>query len=189
MTANLEKEITKENSPSESTVMELASRAAQGDDSATMKLFETHRDPLRRVVASRMKSGLTARFDTSDVIQETFVSATQKLPQYIATQRVPFFFWLKNIAWERLIDFNRRHVGSARRSIYRESRMYPGGETQSAFQFTAPDDSPSEQLIQAERQSFLLECLHRLGEHEFQILKMRYEDCLSVKVIAEKLNL
>jgi RNA polymerase sigma-70 factor (ECF subfamily) len=108
----------------------LLARIAEGQRSAVNILLERHRDRLAAMVRLRMDRRLTARFDPSDVVQDAMIEACRKLTKFAQNQPIPFYPWLRSIAWERLIQLYRRHVQAARRSVGREE---PNNEL--------PDDS------------------------------------------------
>ena len=47
------------------------------------EFLSTHRDRLRRMVAIRLDHRLRGRIDPSDVIQEAFLEATERRPEYV----------------------------------------------------------------------------------------------------------
>jgi RNA polymerase sigma-70 factor (ECF subfamily) len=100
---------------------ELVNRAAQGDLEAANTLFASYKARLRRMVALRLDNRLTARIDPSDVVQDAMGEAYRRLAEYQREQPVPFYPWLRAIAWNKLIDAYRRHVLADRRSIGREA--------------------------------------------------------------------
>ena len=85
---------------------DLIRRAWEGDEAATEELFARYRDRLRQMVTVRMDPRLAARLDASDVVQETLVEASRRLPEYLQDQPLPFYPWLRQIAWERLVDLH-----------------------------------------------------------------------------------
>src|SRR4051794_10800729 len=89
----------------------LLDRAAAGDVAARQRLLERHRPRLRRMVALRLDQRLRARVDPSDVVQEALFDADQELSDYLKRRPIPFYPWLRQLAWDRLIDLNRRHIG------------------------------------------------------------------------------
>ena len=56
----------------------LLCEAARGDQAALRSLLERHRERLRRMVALRLDSRLSARLDASDVVQEALIEAAAK---------------------------------------------------------------------------------------------------------------
>jgi RNA polymerase sigma-70 factor (ECF subfamily) len=101
----------------------LLARAADGDVEAVSDLFKRHRDRLKRMITIRLDPRLNPRVDPSDVIQESLAEASRKLPQYLEIRPLPFYPWLREIAWNNLINIYRFHVGGQKRSVGREIRL------------------------------------------------------------------
>ena len=64
----------------------LITLAQRGDTSARHQLLLRHRERLRRMVVSMLNPRLSARIDPSDVLQDAFAKAAQKLPDYLKDQ-------------------------------------------------------------------------------------------------------
>ena len=79
-----------------------------------------HQDRLRRMISVRMDSRLGARVDLSDVVQEVFAKAWQEFSDYLKDQPLPFYPWLRRLAWERLVKLHQRHIHARMRSTMRE---------------------------------------------------------------------
>jgi RNA polymerase sigma-70 factor (ECF subfamily) len=75
--------------PSESS--DLLRRAGEGDAQVLGQLLETHRKRLRRMVRLRLDPRLQGRIDASDVIQETYLEAAERLAEYLRDPNMPFF--------------------------------------------------------------------------------------------------
>src|SRR6516162_1671390 len=88
---------------------ELIRRSAGGDELARQDLLARHRDRLRRMIGVRLDRRLLARLDPSDVVQEVLVEAHQKLDDYLRDQPLPFYPWLRQIAWQRLLKLHQHH--------------------------------------------------------------------------------
>src|SRR6266436_992052 len=99
---------------------ELLNHAERGDDAAREELLMHHRNRLKRMIAIRLDRRMAARVDPSDVVQETLTQAAQRLSSYLRDRPVPFYPWLRQLAWERLIELNRRHIYAQKRSVTRE---------------------------------------------------------------------
>ena len=92
------------------TVTRSTLASAIGSDSAAQELFDAYRPQLRRMIAVRMDSRLSTRLDPSDVVQEILTDAFQQLPAYVLGRPLPFYPWLRRLAWQRLIRLNLRMV-------------------------------------------------------------------------------
>jgi RNA polymerase sigma-70 factor (ECF subfamily) len=77
----------------------LLQRAHRGNAQARDQVLEAHRDYLRRLIGLRLDARLRARIDASDVVQETFLEAVRRLPDYLARQPMPFHLWLRQTAY------------------------------------------------------------------------------------------
>lgn len=172
---------------SDSSVRTLLTRIAQGDKSAVAELLEPNRRRLRRMVSARLSTSLAGRIDPSDVVQEAMTEASRRLSQGGGGDFVPFYPWLRQIAFERLVDLHRRHVRAARRTVCREAEALPLSETsqaQLARQFLARDTSPSERLLRRELQQRVRNALERLTESDREVVVWRHLEQLSIVEIA-----
>ncbi len=66
-----------------SETTQLLRRASRGDSEGWGALLERHRQRLRRMVALRLDHRLQGRVDASDVIQEAYLEAWNRLPVYV----------------------------------------------------------------------------------------------------------
>ncbi len=132
----------------------LIERARGGDSAARQQLLVRHRDLLRRMVAVRMDRRLAARVDPSDVVQEVLADAAQELSDYLRRRPLPFYPWLRQLAWDRLVELHRRHVRAHKRSVTREETGVLDLPDESAVQLAArlldTGSSPSERLLREE---------------------------------------
>ncbi len=172
---------------------ELLRRAAQGDGDAMNGLLNHCRPRLWRMVAVRMDPRLAARVDPSDVVQETLMEAARKLPDYIAQRRLPFYPWLRELAWEHLVRLHRRHIGAQRRSVTREEpvdlRLSDESAVELARQLAASGSRPSGRMIRREVQERVRTALERLSPNDREILILRHLEQLEIAEIAEILKI
>lgn len=166
---------------------ELLRRAHAGDTSAEGRLLRRHRDRLRRMVAVRIDPRLAARVDPSDVVQEALVEATRKLPNYLRDRPLPFYPWLRQIAWERLVHLHAQHVGTQKRSVTREDRgdFVPD---QSAMQLVDRlvdgGTSPSGRMAREEIRARVRQAIRRLPPHYREVVILRHLEQLAFQEIA-----
>jgi RNA polymerase sigma-70 factor (ECF subfamily) len=172
---------------------QLVELASQGDDQARQQLLMRHRARLRRMVAVRLDRRLAARVDPSDVVQETLTEAARNLSDYLRERPLPFYPWLRRLAWERLVKLHRRHVKTRMRSVTRESRSLLPLPDESALELAGrvagSSLSPSNHIARAEEQARVRAALEELSEREREVLVMRYLEQLSTKDIAAALGI
>jgi RNA polymerase sigma-70 factor (ECF subfamily) len=145
------------------------------------------------MVTARMDRRLAARIDPSDVVQEAMLEASRKLPEYLRTQPVPYYVWLRRIAWERLVHLHERHVAAQRRAVGREavSRMELSDDSvvELAHLFVASESSPSAQLLRKELRQRVRNALESLSDQDRETLVLRYLEQLKVKEVASVLGI
>jgi RNA polymerase sigma-70 factor (ECF subfamily) len=177
---------------SESNTTDLLRRASQGDSVATQQLFTCHRDQLKRMVAVRMDPRVAARFDPSDVVQEALLVAARRLPQYFQERPLPFYPWLRQLAWDRLVELHRRHLSRQRRSVGREVHdllpLTDGSLAQLIDRLADNGTNPSSQLMRKELQHSVHEALKTLPEKYREVLVLRHLEQLSVVDTADVLG-
>jgi RNA polymerase sigma-70 factor, ECF subfamily len=172
---------------------ELLRRAGQGDDTARGQLLQRHRGRLRRMVAFRMNPRLRARVDPSDVVQESLAEADRRLDDYLAHKPLPFYPWLRQLAWDRLVEQHRRHLWAGRRSVLREEEepfRLPGSSALAlADQLLDSGTGPSEALRRAELRLRVREALETLSGAEREVLVLRYLEQLSAREVGAVLGI
>jgi RNA polymerase sigma-70 factor (ECF subfamily) len=170
----------------------LIERASWGDEDARRELFQRYRERLKRMVAVRLDSRLQARFDPSDVVQDVLREANQNLKQFVQERQVPFVVWIREIAWKRLADLRRKHLGAARRSVLREASFEFDLPPESSFaladRLLARGPSPSAQAMLNERRARVHAAMESLPPLDREVLVLRYLEQLSPVEIAEVLG-
>jgi RNA polymerase sigma-70 factor (ECF subfamily) len=171
----------------------LLERAGRGDGAARAELLTRYRERLRQMVAIRMDRRLAARLDPSDVVQDTLAEATRHLAAYLRDRPLPFYPWLRRLAWERLVDLRRRHVLARKRSLAREEPDIGTTADDSlqalADRLAATGPSPSGEAVRQELRQRVRQALDRLDDHDREVLLLRYFEQLSTHETAAVLGL
>jgi RNA polymerase sigma-70 factor (ECF subfamily) len=172
---------------------QLVDRARTGDQEARQELLVRHRKRLREMVALRMDRRLIARVDPSDVVQEALTEAVQQFSDYLRNRPLPFYPWLRQLAWERLIQLHRRHLYAQKRSVCREDREYLAVPDESAVHLAqrllAPGSSPSERLLREELRDRVQTALAQLSPRDREILVLRHLEELTTNETAAVLGI
>jgi RNA polymerase sigma-70 factor (ECF subfamily) len=171
---------------------ELLLLAQRGEQLAVQRLLERHRPRLRRMIDVRLDKRLSARVDPSDLLQDSLLEASRKLNDYLATRPLPFYPWLRAIAWQRLQDQYRRHVQAKRRSVKYEEPTVPLPDKSAmllASEFIDPGTSPSQRLLREESQRRIRESLDQLDPTDREILVLRHLEQMPVAEIASVLSI
>lgn len=172
---------------------ELLQQAAKGDGDAVQQLLGRHRERLRRMVSVRMDPRLCARFDPSDIIQETMARAYCDLPDYLERRPCGFYPWLRQIAWQRLVELHRRHVLAQRRSVKREARwdmpLSDGSATLLAEQLAASATSVGARMVREEMLVRVRRALDQLPHRDSEAIILRHLEQLSLREVGDVLGI
>ncbi len=169
-------------------------RAAAGDQQAAALLFQQFHERLLRMVRLRLDPRLRGRVDEEDVLQETYLDAARRLPDYARDRSMTFFLWLRFLAAQKLVDAARRHLGVKKRSAEMEVSLYqrpmPDASTfELAVQLLGRHTSPSNAAIRAERQRRIQEALGEISALDREVLVLRHFEQLSNRETAEALGI
>jgi RNA polymerase sigma-70 factor (ECF subfamily) len=169
--------------------------AAKGDRAVWEALLALHHDRLRRMVGLRLDRRLQGRVDPSDVIQDAYLEAFRRLPEYLREPApMPLFLWLRWLTAQALQALHRRHLGAQARDAGREISISGGRIPQAssaalAAQFMGHDTGASEAAIRAERKLRLEQALNSMDSIDREVLALRHFEQLSNAECARVLGL
>lgn len=177
-----------------SDTVERLRRALEGSASELDTLLARHRDRLLRMVRLRMDRRLANRIDASDVVQDTYLEAARRLPDYLRDPDMPFFLWLRFLAGQRLAGLHRHHLGvqarDARREMRRGRPRAPGASTESiSAAFVGRHTSPSDAAMREELRARVRDLLERMSAADREILSLRHFEQLSNAEAARELEI
>ena len=179
--------------PDDVDTEQLLARVSRGDAGARQQLLARHRERLCRMVAIRLDRRLAARIDPSDVVQEAILEAARLLPGYLVERPMPFYPWLRRLAWKRLLKLYQRHLAAQRRSVTREECQLPLLADESALELAgrlvASGTSPSKRLLREELRDRVQAALSQLAEHDREVLVLRFLEQLSTSEMAAVLGI
>ncbi len=163
-----------------------------GDENKVAEVFSHYEEKLQRMVRFRLDRRLYGRIDTADVMQDVWMEASRRITDYTSNPAVPFFIWLRQLAWQIIIDLHRRHLGAQKRNVSQEISLAKSGAGTSisiAAQLMGNLTSPSQAVIREERLVRLREALESMDEIDREVLALRHFEELSNNEVAEVLGL
>ena len=146
-------------------------------------LFEANRNRLREMIRRRIVGKLATRFDESDIIQEAFIRAGNRLNAYLKAPNVHPHVWLRILCRQLLCEQIRRHMRECRTPA-RENN-YAGGE-QIIDLLIDSTDSVGTKLG---RQEVMTKLMAELSDTDREILDMRHGENLKFREIAKTLEM
>jgi RNA polymerase sigma-70 factor (ECF subfamily) len=172
----------------------LLAQAAAGNPTALDQLFSRYRKRLKQMVRLRLNRRLRGRIDDSDILQEAYLEAAKRLPEYLANRPLPFFLWLRHLTGEKLVEAHRRHLGAKMRDAAQEVSLHRGpmpaaSSASLAAQLLGRLTSPSQAAIKAETRLRVQEALNRMDPFDREVLALRHFEQLSNAEVAETLGL
>ncbi len=148
------------------------------------------RDSLRVMLELRMDARLRARIDPSDILQETFIEAANRLDDFQKSGMKPKL-WLRFLAQQQLLIAWRRHARAKSRDLNREAKINSLGVSGEALvnMILQTGTTPSQLLIKEESLFQMRNALEQLDEIDREVLTMRHYEQLSLDETAEVLGI
>ena len=172
---------------------EIIERLKNDRDEALAHFFSLVRDRLKRIVNFRLDYRLNGRISESDVIQDTFVRASQRLDSFLEKPEMPFFVWLRLEVQQQLVDIHRHHFGAEKRDIRKEVAMVKpqAGQTSMALaaHLVAQMTSVSQLFERAEQIASVEKSLEEMNELDREVIALRHFEELSNIETAEVLGI
>jgi len=172
---------------------ELLTQLANNREESFAQFFQQANERLRRIAHFRLDYRLQGRVSESDVIQETYVRAAQRLERYIDNPEVPFFVWLRTELHQKLIEVHRMHFGAGKRDIRKEQVIHRANTGQTSIALAAHlvgQMTSVTQLVQrAEQIDTLQTALGEMNEMDREIIALRHFEELSNLETAEILGI
>jgi RNA polymerase sigma-70 factor, ECF subfamily len=159
------------------------------DPAALAAYIESRRPDLLRFIDSRLGSVLRGKVEPQDVLQELAVKSLHDLPAADFSVLDPFQ-WLCHLAEQCVIDGHRRFAADkrdARREVSGNVRIGEASQELNAL-LIASMTSPTQAVVRNERQRKIDEALAAMPREHREILRMRYQEGLSTKAIAQRLG-
>jgi RNA polymerase sigma-70 factor (ECF subfamily) len=161
---------------------------------AVADLFRQYRDKLLRAVRLRLDPRVLSKVDCEDVLQDAFVEATRRLPEYLDRPAVPVFVWLRQLTLQTVVDTHRRYLGAKMRCVSQEVPLRPAATHDAsssllAVQLADSLTSPSACAVREETLQDLRDALAALRDVDREVLILRHLEDLSNNEVAQVLGI
>ena len=176
----------------------LLTRAAGGDIGAWGALLARHQERLLCVVSFRLDPRLRGRVDAADVMQEAFITATERRGEFFRQSEQPLFLWLRWMVGNTVQELHRHHLGVQMRDARREAPAArqsdgAGGDdsTRAALveQLTCGVTGPATAAGRAEVKARVAEALDRMEATDREVVALRHYEQLTSTEAAQVLGI
>jgi RNA polymerase sigma-70 factor (ECF subfamily) len=172
----------------------LLDQARAGDAAAFARLFERYSNVVRMTLRAQISAELRAKVDASDMLQETFLTASKSVAEFTGTNPETFVRWLQVIAARRVADAYRRYFDFEKRDLRKEvplDQLLARSDRSAAALVDQLADSASGPLSVAHRHEQavrLADALAALPEHYREVPQLRYLEERPLNEIAQMLG-
>lgn len=178
----------------DSNECELLAVLTATDQETFARLFSIHRRRLKQMLTHRIDSRLLVRVDLSDILQEAYIDAFERIEHFLKKPGLTFYLWLRQITIQRLIDVHRAHLIAEKRSLRAElrqpgPRVNPTASRTWAKELVASQITPSQIAIQQELILKVVKSLESMDPIDREILALRHFEELKNNEVAALLEL
>ena len=169
-------------------ILQLAERAASGDQAAVEQLLELHLPSVRAFVRAHMGRQLRARESSSDIVQSVCREMLQHQDRFRHPTEGAFAAWLFTTA-RRKISNRLRDMERQRRDVAREQPLDASGCDASPLASAyARFSSPSASLLRREEIERLENAMEQMTEEHREVLTLAHLAGLSRREIAAQIG-
>lgn len=159
--------------------MELVWQGQKGDASAVNELFARYIPRMRSYLRIRIPLSQQRYLDPDDILQETLIVATRRLPELEVRSPASIKQWLSRIA-EHKIEERRDYYNADCRDPRHERHIGLGVDSEDlrGLQLSSNDPTPSQVLVRSELESISEDQLRQLEPPDYRdvILQRDYLD-------------
>jgi len=164
---------------------ELLARSRSGDEAAFRLLYERSVSRLKGRIRARIGPKLRRKVDASDILQDAYLVALERLPEFVPQDDGGFDRWLGRIVELRVRETLRRYLGTEKRDMGRELST---GSRPHADRLEGRRTTPSQRAMGREAQERVLEALERMPTDYRAAVRMIQEQHLPVAEGARRMG-
>ena len=154
--------------------------------------FAHARSRLKKMIDMRLDRKLLARVDSSDIVQEAFIEASRRLPEFLEAPKVSPYMWLRQIGRQTLAVHYRQHVGTAMRAVDLEvglNRLLNAHSESMVGDLAASMASAHSTIAKAELLQQMLKLVESMTPEDRDVLSLKQLEQLTFEEVAEELNI
>ena len=173
---------------------QLLDQARTGNAEAFARLFERYSNVVRMTLRAQITAELRAKVDASDLLQETFLTASRSVSEFAGHDPETFVRWLQVIAARRVADAYRKYFDFEKRDLRREvplDQLLARSDRSAARLVDQLADSASGPVSVAHRHELavrLADATATLPSHHREVLHLRYLEERPLNEIAVQLG-
>ncbi|MDB5311133.1 MAG: sigR 1 [Gemmataceae bacterium] len=153
-------------------------------------MLERCREYLRAQSGRQLAPHLRCKLDVSDVVQQTLLTAHEKMPQFRGRSESELFGWLRQILRNHIAAVGRRFRAAAR-DVARERPLIAGGSESSGGSgagLAAGHSTPSQRFARQDQLRRLTEALAQLPNDQRLAVELHHLKGCTVAQVAENLD-
>ncbi len=159
-------------------------RAAAGDEAAFRGLFTRYTELLKARIRARLTPALRRKVDASDVLQDAYLVALQRIGEFRPEDQEAFGHWLGRIVEHKIRD-TLRHYRADKRGVGAEVTR---GHRPDTVNVAGREASPIEAAIASELEERARAALRLLPEDHREVIRLVQEHRLSFREAAGRMG-
>ncbi len=174
----------------ELNITKLIAASRAGKEEAKAELLVHFREYLRLLAHLHITPLFNAKFDESDVVQETCMQAAQSFDQFRGDNALQFAAWLRQIMANKGASMARTYLTQKRNAQLELRLQHDFDKSSMDLAKLIPDcnGTPSSVEMRRERSVRLADAIARIGIDQRDVLMMHGLQGLSVPEVAKKLG-
>lgn len=168
--------------------IDLVYRAQRGEKEAIDRILDRYYERVRRIVSIRLGPQLRNALDSSDILQETFLTAAKRFQDFEPRDEASLINWLSKLAEHKITDAA-GYLGASKRDSRRSVSLSAHSTDSSHGPLIDPADdgpSPSTQVATSEEAEIVESCVHELPDSYRELILLRNYAGTSWAAIAEE---
>ena len=163
--------------------------ARAGHGPALGQLLELYRNYLTLLARLQIGRRLQGKVDSADLVQESFLEASEHFDQFRGTSEAELAAWLRQILVSRLAKLVRHYCTAQRRDVRLERQLADEVEQSSrCLGLVAPGSTPSQRAVRREQSVLLADALGRLPEDYREVLVMHHLQGVPLAEVARQMG-